>query len=54
MPIVNGEERAIDVRLTGIRTNHLRRAALDLGRGGVGYYQKSDFIHLDTGVVRYW
>jgi len=46
--------RAIDVRLTGIATNHLRRAALDLGRGGVGYYPEADFVHLDTGHVRAW
>lgn len=46
--------RAIDVRLAGVRTSNLRRAALDLGRGGVGYYPQSDFIHLDTGAVRSW
>ncbi len=46
--------RAIDVRLTNTQTNHLRQAALDLGRGGVGYYPQSDFIHLDTGDVRSW
>ena len=46
--------RAIDVRLTGVRTSNLRQAALDLGRGGVGYYPNSDFIHLDTGSVRSW
>jgi len=46
--------RAIDVRLTNVRTSKLRRAALDLGRGGVGYYPQSDFIHLDTGSPRSW
>jgi len=46
--------RAIDVRLTDVRTSTLRRAALDLGRGGVGYYPQSDFIHLDTGNPRSW
>ena len=46
--------RAIDVRLTDVRTGALRRAALDLGRGGVGYYPHSDFIHLDTGSPRFW
>ena len=46
--------RAIDVRLTGVRTSNLRQAALDLARGGVGYYPNSDFIHLDTGSVRSW
>jgi uncharacterized protein YcbK (DUF882 family) len=46
--------QAIDVRLSGLRTRDLRDIALDLRAGGVGYYQKSDFIHLDTGPVRFW
>ncbi len=46
--------RAIRIRLTGVRTRKLQQAALDLGLGGVGYYPKSDFIHLDTGAVRSW
>jgi uncharacterized protein YcbK (DUF882 family) len=45
---------AIDVRLPGLRLNHLRDAAKSLKGGGVGYYPKSDFVHLDTGRVRYW
>ena len=32
----------------------LRRAALDLKRGGVGYYPVSNFVHVDTGRVRQW
>lgn len=48
------EGRAMDVRLRGVETRRLRKAALDLGAGGVGYYQQSDFIHVDTGRVRYW
>lgn len=46
--------RAIDVRLTDADTRDLRRAARELNRGGVGYYAKSDFVHLDTGRVRWW
>lgn len=46
--------QAIDVRLSGLRTKDLRDIARDLRTGGVGYYQKSDFIHLDTGPVRFW
>ena len=46
--------RAIDVRLIGTPTDRLRDAALALGRGGVGYYPESNFIHLDTGAVRSW
>ena len=46
--------RAIDVRLTGVKTSRLRDAALALKRGGVGYYEKSDFVRVDTGRVRRW
>ncbi len=46
--------KAIDVRLTGVDTAVLRDAAIELQRGGVGYYQKSDFVHVDTGRVRRW
>lgn len=48
------EGKAIDVRLTGVRTNRLRREALALHAGGVGYYPDSDFVHVDTGRVRQW
>jgi len=46
--------QAIDVRLAGYRTDHLRDLALSMSAGGVGYYRKSDFIHVDTGRVRSW
>ena len=45
---------AIDVRLRGTKTKVLRDTALGMQRGGVGYYEKSDFVHLDTGRVRRW
>lgn len=48
------EGRAIDVRLAGYNTAKLRDVALALRRGGVGYYARSDFVHLDTGRVRTW
>jgi uncharacterized protein YcbK (DUF882 family) len=48
------EGRAIDIRVTGLGTARLRDAALALGRGGVGYYPRSDFVHLDTGRFRTW
>lgn len=48
------EGRAIDVRLPGIPTAKLRDIALTMQRGGVGYYPASDFVHLDTGRVRFW
>jgi uncharacterized protein YcbK (DUF882 family) len=45
---------AIDVRVRGVSTRELREAALKLRKGGVGYYPKSDFVHLDVGPVRHW
>ena len=48
------EGKAIDVRLKGVSTERLRDLALALKRGGVGYYPKSDFVHVDTARVRYW
>jgi uncharacterized protein YcbK (DUF882 family) len=46
--------RAIDIRLPGCRLSDLRRAAISLHAGGVGYYPKPDFVHLDVGRVRCW
>ncbi|SFJ88757.1 YcbK family protein [Methylophaga sulfidovorans] len=46
--------KAIDVRLSDIKLSQLRQAALELNVGGVGYYPKSNFIHLDTGRPRHW
>jgi uncharacterized protein YcbK (DUF882 family) len=48
------QAEAIDLRMPGIKTLELRQAALNLHRGGVGYYPHSDFIHVDTGRVRQW
>jgi uncharacterized protein YcbK (DUF882 family) len=45
---------AMDVRLRGVDTATLHKAALAMKTGGVGYYPKSDFIHVDTGRVRFW
>ena len=46
--------QAIDVRLPGFDTRQLKKAAIALKGGGVGYYSSSDFVHLDVGRVRYW
>jgi uncharacterized protein YcbK (DUF882 family) len=48
------QAEAIDIRLPGLKTSLFRDAALALHRGGVGYYAKSDFIHVDVGRVRHW
>lgn len=46
--------QAMDIRIPGVELAHLRNAALDLQRGGVGYYPASDFVHVDIGRVRRW
>lgn len=48
------EGRAIDVRFSELPTDELRDCAIDLEAGGVGFYGKSDFVHLDTGEFRTW
>lgn len=45
---------AIDIRMPDVKTATLRNAALGLHRGGVGYYRREDFIHVDVGRVRRW
>jgi uncharacterized protein YcbK (DUF882 family) len=45
---------AIDIRLPGYELKTLQRAAVDLQKGGVGYYPSSDFVHVDIGRIRYW
>jgi uncharacterized protein YcbK (DUF882 family) len=46
--------KAVDIRLPGMKLDHLRSAAASLKLGGVGYYPSSNFVHVDTGRVRYW
>ncbi len=46
--------KAIDIRLPGVKLDHLRAAARSLKLGGVGYYPSSNFVHVDTGRVRFW
>ena len=45
---------AIDFRVPSCKTNTVHKAAVNLRAGGVGYYPKSDFVHVDCGPVRYW
>ncbi len=46
--------QAIDIRLPGFSTSRLRDVGVGMRAGGVGYYPKSDFVHMDTGRVRTW
>lgn len=45
---------AVDIRIPGVSLADVRDAATDLKLGGVGYYRKSQFVHLDTGRFRTW
>ncbi|UCG12046.1 MAG: DUF882 domain-containing protein [Deltaproteobacteria bacterium] len=46
--------KAADISLPGCELDLLRRTAIDLRAGGVGYYAKYSFVHVDVGRVRYW
>ncbi len=48
------QAKAIDIRVPGVRTRALRDVALSLDAGGVGYYPRSQFVHVDVGPVRRW
>ena len=45
---------AVDIRIPGVHTATVRKIAMGLKQGGVGYYRKSDFVHVDIGPVRTW
>lgn len=46
--------KAIDINIPGCCLSELRNVAMKLEMGGVGYYPKSEFVHVDTGPVRHW
>jgi uncharacterized protein YcbK (DUF882 family) len=48
------EGKALDIRLRGTPLSQVHTLAVNMRRGGVGYYPRSDFVHIDTGDVRYW
>jgi uncharacterized protein YcbK (DUF882 family) len=48
------EGKAIDIRMPGKDLAQLHKAAMSMKAGGVGYYPDSQFVHMDTGRVRYW
>ena len=41
--------KAIDFRLAGVKLRDVRKAAISLKAGGVGYYPESNFVHIDSG-----
>ena len=46
--------KALDIRIEGVDLDRLHQAALSLKAGGVGYYPRSDFVHVDVGPLRQW
>jgi uncharacterized protein YcbK (DUF882 family) len=48
------EGQAIDLNIPGVHPRQIRQAALKLQYGGVGYYPRSQFVHLDCGPFRFW
>lgn len=48
------EAKAIDIRVPGIRTSDIAQVARGLQSGGVGYYPRRNFVHVDVGDVRTW
>jgi len=46
--------KAADIRVPGRDLSLVRRVALKLQGGGVGYYPSTNFVHVDVGRVRYW
>ncbi|MEN8135352.1 MAG: DUF882 domain-containing protein [Thermodesulfobacteriota bacterium] len=46
--------KATDIRIPGCELSTLRQVAMGMQSGGVGYYAKSNFVHVDTGRVRFW
>ncbi len=49
---INGN--AMDIAMPGVPVFKIRQVARSLNMGGVGFYPRAGFIHIDTGPVRYW
>jgi len=48
------EGNAVDFRIRGVATTQVQHYVKSLHLGGVGFYPHSEFVHADTGPVRYW
>lgn len=46
--------KAIDIRVPGMSLGQVRQAALSMKSGGVGYYPRANYVHIDVGPVRSW
>ena len=45
---------AVDLVIPGVGLDRIRQTALALAAGGVGYYPRSGFVHIDSGAFRSW
>lgn len=45
---------ALDLRMSGTPLPRIYKTALNMHRGGVGYYPDSQFVHIDVGPLRTW
>jgi hypothetical protein len=46
--------QAVDFRVRGVPTRRLLNFVKSLRLGGVGYYPRSEFVHCDSGRIRFW
>ena len=46
--------KAADISMPGYSLSGIRRVAMKMKAGGIGYYPRSKFLHIDVGEVRYW
>lgn len=46
--------KATDIHIPGVPLDRLHLAAMSMQAGGVGYYPRDGFVHVDTGRVRTW
>ena len=46
--------QAADLRLSSRSVSQMAKAAMSCRAGGVGQYYRSNFVHMDCGVIRTW
>jgi len=46
--------QAVDIYVPNVSLRRLKDVAMGLRKGGLGYYPRSNFVHVDVGPVRSW